>query len=218
MRRWHNRPANRQATNVLQQAGESHYNKAQPLSGRNTKIMRPLTGNDIESELSYAYLHAVASKVGASCSISNRSLDGNGIDATITGWGPFPDGGYLEEITIHVQLKATVGIPSESDGYLSYFLNGVNRYNDLRADTISVPRVLVVLFLPADATDWLHISPEELVLKKCAYWASLRGADFSTNNTGETVYLPTAQVMNDASLTSIFTKLSRKEDLTYSKP
>jgi hypothetical protein len=50
--------------------------------------MRPLTSNDIESELSYVYLHAVASKVGASCNITNRSLDGNGIDAAITGWAP----------------------------------------------------------------------------------------------------------------------------------
>jgi hypothetical protein len=29
--------------------------------------MRPLTHNDIESELSYAYLHAVAAHAGASC-------------------------------------------------------------------------------------------------------------------------------------------------------
>lgn len=180
--------------------------------------MRPLTTNDIESELSYAYLHAVASKVGASCSIANRSLDGNGIDAAITGWGPFPGGGYLKEITIHVQLKATVNVPIVQNDHLSYFLNGTRRYDDLRADTVSVPRILVVLFLPSNAADWLTISPNELIMKKCAYWTSLRGAGASTNKTGETVYLPTAQKLDTNNLTDIFAKLSRKEVLTYNKP
>lgn len=51
--------------------------------------MRPLNSNDIESELSYAYLHAVAAHVWAGCQVASRSYDGNGIDAMITGWGPF---------------------------------------------------------------------------------------------------------------------------------
>lgn len=180
--------------------------------------MRPLTNKDIESELSYAYLHAVASKVGASCNIANRALDGNGIDAAITGWGPFLGGGYLEEVTFHVQLKATISIPVEQDGHLSYFLSETRRYDDLRADTVSVPRILVVMFLPADVDNWLTISPNELILKKCAYWTSLRGAAISTNKTGETVYLPKAQILDTNNLTDIFTRLSRNEILTYTQP
>ena len=180
--------------------------------------MRPLTNNDIESELSYAYLHAVASKVGASCSIANRSLDGNGIDASITGWGPFPGGGYLEEVTVHIQLKATKNAPVEQNGHLSYFLSETRRYNDLKADTVSVPRILVVMFLPANSADWLTISPSELIMKKCAYWTSLRGAGPSTNKTGETVYLPTSQILDPNNLINIFAKLSRNEILTYTQP
>lgn len=180
--------------------------------------MRPLTTNDIESELSYAYLHAVTSKAGASCFVANRALDGNGIDATITGWGPFPEGGYLEEVTVNVQLKATVAVPAEQNGYLSYFLRDVRRYDDLRADAISVPRILVVLFLPAEAENWLTVSPNELILKKCAYWVSLRGAPASANQSGETVYLPKAQILDTNNLTELFTRLSRNEVLTYTQP
>jgi hypothetical protein len=146
--------------------------------------MSPLTNNDIESELSYAYLHAVASKVGASCSISSRSLDDNGIDAAITGWGPFTSGVYLEEITIHVQLKATITDPVEQNGYLTYFLKDNRRYDDLRADTVSVPRILVVLFLPSNAGEWLYVSPSELIMKKCAHCSSLRGTGATANKTG----------------------------------
>jgi hypothetical protein len=180
--------------------------------------MRPLTENDKESELSYAYLHAVASKIGASCSVSSRSLDGNGVDASITGWGPFPNGGYLNEITINIQLKATKQQQVETDSHISYFVKGIDRYNDLRAETVSVPRILVVLFLPDNPNDWLKINTTELILKKCAYWTSLRGADESKNGTGETIYLPKTQIFDTENLMTIFSNLSRKEILTYSKP
>jgi hypothetical protein len=69
--------------------------------------MKPLSPNDIESELSYAYLHAVAAKAGVGCKVGSRHDDNAGIDAELTGWGPFPGGGYREEIDIKVQIKAT---------------------------------------------------------------------------------------------------------------
>lgn len=179
--------------------------------------MIPLTLNDRESELSYAYLHAVASHAGASCISANRSLDGNGIDATITGWGPFPNGGYLEEITIHIQLKATIKTPVIQNGHFSYFVKGQKRYEDLRADTVSVPRLLVVLFLPPNLSDWLTVTATELTMKNCAHWISLRGAATCTNPTGETVYIPVAQIWNPNSLIQIFSQLSNKQILTYTK-
>lgn len=43
-----------------------------------------LSEQNIEAELSYAYLHAVASRAGFSCEYRNRHLDGAGVDATIT--------------------------------------------------------------------------------------------------------------------------------------
>lgn len=72
----------------------------------NKNVMRALSPPNIESELSYAYLHAVASKAGMACSGGNRHEDNNGIDATLTAWGPFNNGGYLTEVDIKVQLKA----------------------------------------------------------------------------------------------------------------
>ena len=43
-----------------------------------------LTDQNFEAELSYAYLHAVATRVGFSCEYRNRHLDGAGVDATVT--------------------------------------------------------------------------------------------------------------------------------------
>ncbi|TAJ78856.1 MAG: DUF4365 domain-containing protein [Gallionellaceae bacterium] len=138
--------------------------------------MQALSPPNIESELSYAYLHAVASKAGMACNAGGRHEDNNGIDATLTAWGPFNGGGYLTEVDIKVQLKATIDVPADNGAKLSYFLSGVSRYNDLRTETVNAARILVVLFLPADAQNWLSHSEEELALRKCAYWQSLRGA------------------------------------------
>lgn len=180
--------------------------------------MQALSPPNIESELSYAYLHAVASKAGMSCSPGTRHDDNNGVDATLTAWGPFPGGGYLNEVDIKVQLKATIGTPVDSGENLSYFLAGVKRYDDLRAETVSTPRILVVLFLPPDPTEWIGQSEDELVLRKCAYWQSLRGAPATTNKTGETVYLPKTQMFTPDGITALAARLSLPDFPTYPAP
>lgn len=180
--------------------------------------MKPLSSNDIESEISYAYLHAVASHAGAGCSYANRASDGNGIDAMITGWGPFPGGGYLHEVDIKIQLKATIDLPFQNNGFFSYNLAGISRYNDLRSNSLATHRILVVLFLPPNSEDWLSISEDQLILKKCAYWVSLRGAPSSANATSQTVYIPQSQIFNADNLRTIFARISRNEHLMYQLP
>jgi hypothetical protein len=49
----------------------------------------PLHDNDIKSELSYAYLHAVASRAGCECQVAGRHSDNQGIDAVVIGSGDF---------------------------------------------------------------------------------------------------------------------------------
>ena len=101
--------------------------------------MRPPILTDVESELSYAYLHAVASHAGMACRNAVRLEDNNGIDAILTSWGPFSGGGYLSEVDMKIQLKATVKTPADSGAHLSYWLRETARYNDLRAETVAVP-------------------------------------------------------------------------------
>lgn len=171
--------------------------------------MRPLSENNIESELSYAYLHAIAAKAGVGCEVAGRHDDNTGVDAKLTGWGPFPGGGYRTEIDIKVQLKATVQIPNEINGKLSYFLKGVQQYDDLRSDAVSTPRILVVLFLPPVAEEWLSLTDDGLLLRKCAYWVSLRGAAHTTNKSGQTIYLPKTQIFGQDELVKLMTCLSK---------
>ena len=180
--------------------------------------MQALSPPNIESELSYAYLHAVASRAGMACRVGGRHEDNNGIDATLTAWGPFNSGGYLTEVDIKVQLKTTIAIPADDGTNLSYFLHGVSRYDDLRIETIDVARILVVLFLPADAKEWLNHTPDQLALRRCAYWQSLRSAPATANSSGATVKLPKVQIFTPQALTDLAARLSRRDFLLYPAP
>jgi hypothetical protein len=177
--------------------------------------MQSLSPPNIESELSYAYLHAVASNAGMACRPGSRHEDNNGIDAALTAWGPFNKGGYLTEVDVKIQLKATIATPPDNGQNLSYFLSGVNRYNDLRAATVDVARILVVLFLPKDANEWLSHSADELALRKCAYWQSLRGAPATVNESGATIYLPKAQMFTPQAIGELCVRLSCRDFPVY---
>lgn len=170
---------------------------------------------DIESELSYAYLHAVAARAGMVCRYATRLEDKAGIDATLIAWGPFPDGGYLEEVYLNVQLKATIRVPHDDGQALSYFVQDPSRYDALRAETAAIPRVLVVLFLPGEPEQWIGHSADELVLRKCAYWVSLRGAPATDNTSGVTVKLPKTQVLTPDNLLRLMRRLSRRDFPRY---
>lgn len=176
--------------------------------------MPGLSFANIESELSYAYLHAVAARAGAACTVTNRHEDNVAIDARLIGWGQFP-GGTLTEVEINVQLKATIATPVDNGNTYSFPLDGISAYNHLRATTKATPRLLVVLFLPPDRLDWLLHNEEQLVMKRCAYWVSLFDAPDTENKTGVTVYIPKNQIFNSDGLLEIMARVSRFEHLRY---
>ena len=130
------------------------------------------------------------------------------------------DGRLLSEDSIHssfalhVQLKATRVTPIEQNGRFSYSLP-LHRYNRLRETRVVIPRIMVVLYLPPDPSEWLRHSEEALIARRCAYWVSLRGAPASENAGHQTVYIPRTQLLSVVSLTEIMTRCSRDEEINY---
>lgn len=143
-----------------------------------------------------------------SCRDGNRHEDNHGIDAQLTAWLPFVDADTLTEVDFKVQLKATIAEPKDVGLHLEYRLQGSHRYDDLRCETIGIARILVVLFLPRDASEWLDHTPEQLVLRRCAYWQSLRGAPVTAAGS-VVVKLPKAQVLSPEGMTQLVERLSR---------
>ncbi|PCJ54815.1 MAG: hypothetical protein COA70_03740 [Planctomycetota bacterium] len=176
--------------------------------------MKPLQDTDIEEQLSYAFLHAVASKAGMSCEAAGRHQDNHGVDATLTAWGNFPDS-YLKEISLSVQLKATIAVPTEVSDCYSFKFTGISKYRGMIEARQATPRILAVLFLPTDAEDWLTLSADELILKGKAHWTSLVGAPDTNNQTSQTVYLPTSQQLTPESLLKLAAQIAKNDLPTY---
>lgn len=104
-----------------------------------------LSVQNIESELSYAYLHALASNAGFSCEYATRHVDDAGVDAIVREDGRrLAEDSLLTSFDLHVQLKATTQIPVEQAGGRFPFVLKVPQYNKLRNLNVNSPRLLVV--------------------------------------------------------------------------
>jgi len=128
--------------------------------------------------LSCAYVQAVAASAGYVTKVPD--VDRDSVDVTISA------GGRMRP-SLDLQLKATINLRALGDGYS--FPLPIKNYNDLRAET-QTPRILVVLDMPTEREHWLSVSVDELIIRKSAYWMSLRGLDESTNTTSVTVHIP----------------------------
>jgi len=72
----------------------------------------------------------------------------------------------------------------------------------------------VVLFLPDDPAEWLVLSEEALVAKRCAYWASLHGAPAGAE-TGSTVHLARENVLDVQPLRRLMALFSLGKRLSH---
>ena len=173
-----------------------------------------LGDNDIKSELSYAWLHAVASRVGCECQVSHRHSDGMGVDARLFVDEIFAPPPSLVRFAVEIQLKATSEPLVLTGNTFSYRLT-VEHYDKLRLTEIECPLLLVVLQLPENPTDWLKCSPRALTLKRCAHWVSLYGAPGSENEKYQTVCLPRENRFTPEALRSLLERFCRRERIAY---
>jgi hypothetical protein len=153
-----------------------------------------LTATSIEEALSEVYVRALAASAGYTTSKPDFDRDSVGISVNA--------GGNMRP-QIDIQLKASINSVALGDT-ISYFCPKRN-YDLLRRPTM-VPRVLVLFQLPHNSQDWLAVHPDELILKHRAHWMSLKGYPETQNETGCTIYIPTANRLDVAGLTALLEK------------
>jgi hypothetical protein len=174
-----------------------------------------LSENNVKSELSYAYLHAVASHAGLGCEVAGRHSDDAGVDAVVRAKERFYPDSIYTHFTMEVQLKATSVCP-EPDRLGRYpFRLLLNHYDKLRDEGNWAQQILVVLFLPSERPLWLSHSADSLITRRCAYWVSLRGAPESPNDESQTVYIPQSNLFSVEGLRSVMARVSRGERIVY---
>lgn len=157
-----------------------------------------LSDNDRKEALSLAYIAAIAARSGYAT--ARWDYDRGSEDLLIRA-----KGGMHPQIAI--QAKATAEPNWHANG-LHFRLERKN-YDDLRANRQN-PLILVVLELPADEARWLDCTVDALILRRSAFWLSLKGyAEIDAGS--KTVVLPEAQRLDPPSLKDLMQRAREGE-------
>jgi hypothetical protein len=167
-----------------------------------------LTENERKQQLSVAYVHAVAALAGYTCEVQTVDIDS--VDLIISASGKIHEQSVIRSPRLAVQLKASSSLTTQSD-HLAFPLP-IKNYDDLREETL-VPLILVVLVLPRDPSQWLEISEECMISRRCAYWVSLLGMPETRNRRKVSIHLPRSHQFSVDQVQEMMRRISRGEDL-----
>jgi len=158
--------------------------------------------NQQKEQFSNTYLQAVTSVAGYS--LYKPFVDDDSVD-----WGIAAKGGLgiVRAPRLELQLKSTSRDVLE-DNTVRYPLK-LKNYDDLILNGYATPRILVVVIIPENLTQWLKQSLEELCLRQCGYWVSLLGMPPTTNTTNITVTIPRTNQFTVPALQSIMLGISQ---------
>jgi hypothetical protein len=148
-----------------------------------------LTEQHVQEGLSRAYALAVAYRAGHSCNLKwdfDYGIDGSFHEVTTRG-GRRVESGFL----IQFQCKASTNWEL-TEAELLYDLEA-RSYNDLAETAVGNPRILLLLALPKDKAKWLALSVDELILRRCMWWHSLRGRPSTDHARTARVRIPRRQ-------------------------
>jgi hypothetical protein len=106
---------------------------------------------------------------------------------------------------IDVQAKSTV-TAHVGTTHVRYDL-AVRAYDYLRDTRAWCPRILVVLALPSAEADWCSQTEETLVLRRCAYWLSLRGRRRTRRRKTVRILIPRVNVFSVETLRGLVASL-----------
>jgi hypothetical protein len=161
----------------------------------------------IEENLSVAYAYAVASRAGAPCEIIKQDY---GVDISVRRLDKIRGQIIDMGAAFDCQLKATIDYEVKSDTVL--YDMAAPAYNKLvwRNRNSSTPQILVVLCLPKDESEWLDLSSDGLVIRRCSYWT----LDFSRatkNSKSFRIQIPQSQMFTPDCISDLIAKVKRRE-------
>jgi Domain of unknown function (DUF4365) len=146
--------------------------------------------NAQKDHFSRAVVRAIAAAAGAGATVPELDQNSEDIEFTApdTADGPGPKLGG--------QLKCSQNI--EPTGETFPYDLPIKNYRELRwpANSLYVPRILVLVHVPPNPEDWFSCDPVQIVMRRCAYWMSLAGQPIVDNAATVRVHVPTAQIFN----------------------
>jgi hypothetical protein len=160
-----------------------------------------LTRNQQQESLSRAYIQAIAARAGMTVSVPSpdAGIDMSVHDVIAVGRQRIESG-----FRIDIQAKSTT-LARLNPTEVRYDLE-VAAYETLRYPA-GCPRLLVVLVLPDDEARWLSQSEEELVVRRAAYWLSLRGFPPTKNRRSSRVSIPRGNLFTAGAVQAMITRM-----------
>jgi Domain of unknown function (DUF4365) len=158
-----------------------------------------------QEQFSNAYLLAVATVAGLK--LAKTDIDDDSIDFNISGKGF--DGIYSRP-QLDIQLKCHMHHECIGNDGFSYPLK-IKNYNDLRATDIIVPRLLIVVIVPREVSDWLTQSDNEAQMKYCGYWQSVRNMPDTSNTSTVSILIPQSNRLDVQGLTDLMQRVASGE-------
>ena len=162
-----------------------------------------------KEEFSYAYINSIVSAAGFSQLNQTHSMDISGVDITIQSADkPFP------KLDVQVKCTSDSDIINVKEESIVCDLP-VRNYNQLIDKQRLIPLILILVWVPDNISNWVVVEPNksETIVKKCAYWISLKGENTTDNNTKIRIKIPLKNLFTPDSVKLIMNKIGRRQEL-----
>lgn len=163
-----------------------------------------LPDRHVEERLGLAYVMAIASNAGFICQAYEQDFGLDGFICDVQ-YKASRRGYRNSSFGIDFQLKSTVNAIFR-DEYILYDLEMKN-YLDLIEDGAGRDRILILYILPKDRNEWIITDKDKTVLKKTAYWCSLKGYPEVDNKATVRIKIPYSQQLTTATLQQMMSKI-----------
>ena len=172
-------------------------------------IPSTLTEEHKKEALSRAFVQAVTAMAGIVWQLPDFDY---GVDGTFRQIAIRGNRRVVSGIGLDFQLKATHRW-SLSEGNVRYELEA-KTFSDLvqRRSVPGSPLLLIVLCLPLEATDWMTLGEDQLILRHSAYWFIPNAAQPDTaNSSTKTISIPASQRLTPDQLTQLLVQTQKGE-------
>jgi len=165
-----------------------------------------MTEEHIKEAISLRFIELIAAENGYKTS---SAVPDYGTDLEIKEVGCRLENGHTRYFEtgrdLKLQLKATTESSiSVQNEIIKYDLNAVT-YNDLiERKNAARPLILILFVLPSKKQEWLSLSDDELIVKRCAYWFYPDEEIKTTNKNTVRIEISRKNLIQKLTLTELF--------------
>jgi hypothetical protein len=162
----------------------------------------PIPPEHMKERLSIAYVSAVAARAGVACrptTAPEYGTDVHIVKVKKLDNGKYVDTGYI----LNCQVKATSNFEIQGDN-IAYDMDAED-FNKL-ATWEGGSCVLILFCLPKTSEEWLSVNEEELILKRCCYWAQISDPP-TTNKSSRRITISRSQLFTPESVNYLLEKI-----------